>query len=95
MTFRVDFKNKKLKEGIKRLPKRVIDTLYALLKMIEILGPIRGDWPNYSKLSKGIHHCHLKKGKPTYVAIWKECADGSVEVLYVGTHEKANYKNFT
>lgn len=39
------------------------------------------------------HHCHIKKGRPCYVAIWEE-RDRSiklVEVTYVGTHEKAPY----
>ena len=84
--------NKKLKNSLKKLPKRVVDSLYALLTMIEIMGPIRGDWPNYAKLAKNIHHCHLKKGNPTYVAGWKESNDGTVEMIYVGTHEKADYK---
>jgi hypothetical protein len=54
---------------------------------------VRGDWPNYSKLAGGRHHCHLKKGKPTYVAVW-EVLDKDIkliEVQYVGTHEKAPY----
>ena len=39
------------------------------------------------------HHCHIKKGRPTYVAVWEEM-DGAIqliEVTYVGTHEKAPY----
>ncbi|MDR3555637.1 MAG: hypothetical protein P4L55_12845 [Syntrophobacteraceae bacterium] len=42
---------------------------------------------------KNRHHCHLKKGKPTYVAIW-EVRDKNVrivEIIYAGTHEKAPY----
>jgi len=40
-----------------------------------------------------LHHCHLKKGRPTYIAVW-EINDKEiklVEVTYVGTHEKAPY----
>lgn len=76
-----------------RLTKPVRQILYALLGDIEARGPIRGDWPNYSKLADGRHHCHLKKGKPTYVVVW-EVRDKKiklVEVQYVGTHEKAPY----
>lgn len=46
-----------------------------------------------AKLSNGDHHCHLKKGHPTYVVIW-QVTDKTiklVEVTYVGTHEKAPY----
>ena len=55
--------------------------------------PVRGDWPNYGKLKPGQHHCHLKKGHPTYVAIWEERNREIrlIEVIYVGTHEKAPY----
>lgn len=76
-----------------KLSKPLCQILYALLGDIEASGPIRGDWPNYSKLADGRHHCHLKKGKPTYVAVW-EVLDKKiklVEVQYVGTHEKAPY----
>jgi hypothetical protein len=55
--------------------------------------PVRGNWPHYSKLSETKHHCHIKKGKPTYVAVWREDKGQIrlVEVIYAGTHEKAPY----
>lgn len=49
-----------------RLPKVVLETLLALMLDIELGGPVRGDWPNYGKLDAKTHHCHLKKGHPTY-----------------------------
>lgn len=76
-----------------KLSKPVRRILYALIHDIESAGPVRGDWPNYGKLTGGKHHCHLKKGNPTYVAVW-EVEDKTiklVEVTYVGTHEKAPY----
>jgi hypothetical protein len=75
------------------LPRDVDASLIALIKEIEVGGPVRGNWPNYSKLNSTTHHCHLKKGKPTYVAVW-EVVDKRiriVEVIYAGTHEKAPY----
>jgi len=80
-------------KGCKTLPKAVKKSLALLLTDIEDFGPVRGDWPNYSKLGHGRHHCHIKKGRPTYVAVWEE-NNGKVklvEVTYVGTHEKAPY----
>lgn len=76
-----------------KLPKMVQEQLVFLIRDIEEYGPVRGDWPNYGKLAPGRHHCHLKKGKPTYVAVWEERdhAIRLVEVTYVGTHEKAPY----
>lgn len=75
------------------LPEAVRRTLALLMADLEDSGPVRGDWPNYGKLSPGRHHCHLKKGRPTFVAVWEE-RSGAVrllEVTYAGTHEKAPY----
>jgi mRNA-degrading endonuclease RelE of RelBE toxin-antitoxin system len=81
-----------VQKQLSKVPARVLDALARLLVDIEILGPVRGNWPNYSKLADGRHHCHLKKGKPTYVAVWSEDRETvTVEVIYVGTHEKAPY----
>lgn len=83
---------KAAQKQLPRLPAKVVDALVRLLVDIECLGPVRGNWPNYSKLADGRHHCHLKKGRPTYVAVWYEDKDTvTVEVIYVGTHEKAPY----
>lgn len=76
-----------------KLSKPLRQILYALIGDIESSGFVRGDWPNYGKLTGNRHHCHLKKGQPTYVAVW-EVQDKTiklVEVIYVGTHEKAPY----
>lgn len=83
----------------KKLPNKIQDLLDLLTKEIELLGPNRIDWPNFGSLKriKGIpenaYHCHLKKGKPTYVACWyvEDKKVKIVEVFYVGTHEKAPY----
>jgi mRNA-degrading endonuclease RelE of RelBE toxin-antitoxin system len=75
-----------------KLPAAVRAALQTLMDEIAILGPVRGDWPNYSKLGDDRHHCHLKKGKPTYVAVWTaDKQTVTVEIVYVGTHEKAPY----
>lgn len=78
---------------IGKLPEAARKSLIALIRAIEIDGPVRGDWPNYSKLGGDRHHCHLKKGSPTYVAVW-EVRDRKirlVEITYAGTHEDAPY----
>lgn len=88
-TWNVEVKKKAIK---KKLPKKVIELLVLLIKEMELNGPVRGNWPNYSKLSKSTHHCHLKKGNPTYVACWSVDKNKVyIEVYYVGTHEKAPY----
>ena len=76
-----------------RLPQRIQDVLEFFLRELELEGPWRGNWPNYGKLSRLRHHCHLKKGRPTYVVVWDvhERQQRLIEVIYVGTHENAPY----
>ena len=78
---------------IKRLSVNIKTRLFYLLAEIERTGPIRGNWPNYGKLDETRHHCHIRKGKPCFVAVW-EVVDKKInliEVRYVGTHEGARY----
>ena len=82
-----------LNKQVRKLPAKVQNLLITLERDMEVNGPIRGDWPNFSALSDNRYHCHLKKGRPTYVAIW-EVMDKEIkmiEVKYAGTHEKAPY----
>lgn len=83
----------KVSKAIAKLPRSVKQSLSLLIGEIEYSGPVRGNWNNYSKLGNDRHHCHLKKGKPTYVAVWEvtEKEIKLVEVTYVGSHEKAPY----
>lgn len=92
MSWTVNIKTKVLKR-LSRLPGNVRSRLILLMQEMEISGPVRGEWPNYGKLASGRHHCHLKKGNPTYVAVWEEVRGEIqlIEVTYVGTHEKAPY----
>jgi mRNA-degrading endonuclease RelE of RelBE toxin-antitoxin system len=92
MAWTVELSAKVVKQQ-RKLPQMVRELLFQLARDIEAGGPVRGAWPNYSKLAPGEHHCHLKKGKPTYVAVWRE-HKGTVrlvEIVYAGTHEKAPY----
>jgi hypothetical protein len=82
-----------LHKRVRKLPGNVQNLLIALKKDMEANGPVRGDWPNFSTLSGSRYHCHLKKGRPTYVAIWevKDREIKLIEVTYAGSHEKAPY----
>lgn len=85
--------SRKAQKQYERLPKSVREALDFLTLEIENLGPARGNWPNYGKLADGSHHCHIKKGHPTYVAVWEE-VEGKIRIVrikYAGTHEKAPY----
>lgn len=82
-----------------KLPDLVQDAILFLIKEMEALGPLRSNWPHFGPLHKGrgipenSYHCHLKRGKPTYVACWIILSkkDRTIEVFYVGTHEKSPY----
>src|SRR5947207_1406035 len=89
MGWKVVFSGKAAKQ-VRLLPSNQQDRLKALIAEIQVQGPVRGNWPNYSKLSSLEHHCHLSY---RYVACWRE-ADRVVqivEVYYVGSREKAPY----
>ena len=82
--------SKKIAKKRRELPSLVDSALKELIADLQELGPIRGDWPNYSKLSDGSHHCHLSY---SYVAVWI-VVDHQVkimEVSYVGSRENAPY----
>ena len=69
------------------------DVIDLLIIELQNGGPIRNNWPNYSRMTNGYYHCHLKKGRPTYVACWVLMNEKNkqIEVIYVGTHENAPY----
>jgi len=93
MSWNVELSSKVYK-SLEKMPNRTKDSFQALLDEMRLAGPVRGNWPNYGKLSKDCHHCHLqKRGKPVYVAVWKviDKKIKIIEVNYVGTHEGANY----
>lgn len=80
-----------------KLNKKVISILVLLVKDLRESGPAPGkQWPNYGKLinqKTDIRHCHLMRGKPTYVCCWEviDKQQKIIEVSYVGSHEKAPY----
>lgn len=78
---------------VPRLPKTARKALIALFAEMEAHGPVRGNWSNYGSLGGSQHHCHIKKGQPTYVAVWKTIDKERriIEVIYVGTHENTPY----
>ena len=92
MYWHVEYTSKAVKQ-LKKQPANIRDAVLALVMDITDRGPVRGNWPNFSKLGKNTYHCHLKKGKPTYVTCWRMLDKGKkiIEVYYVGTHEKAPY----
>jgi len=83
------------RKGCKKTPKSIQEIFQVLLAELTVAGPIRKLWPNFGKIrgAKECYHCHLQKGNPTYVVVWKviDKKKKIIEVTYVGTHEKAEY----
>lgn len=77
--------------GLKR--PSIIDTIDLLVMDLQAKGPHLPDWPNYGSLKEGCFHCHLRKGKPTFVACWEivDKKTKKIKVYYVGSHEGAPY----
>ena len=98
-----------------KLPQSIQEIFDTLTGEMEKLGPIRDKWPDFGplhphkkKIPKNSYHCHLKNGRPTYVACWsfehkkiKATKNKKnkiikeikiIEVYYVGTHEDSPYQ---
>lgn len=76
-------------KNIYKIPRPIRKKLKRLIEEMELKGPVRGDWPNYSKLAPLIHHCHLA---PRWVACWREIKDVMIiEVYYAGNRQDAPY----
>lgn len=94
MRWTVELSGKANKQA-KKLPAQIRARLLALLVEMRTSGPLQPAMPHFGRL-KGrpgeIYHCHLNKGRPTYVVVWRvEREVVTVEVFYVGTHEGAPY----
>ena len=83
----------------RKMPEKIVGLLNALIADIEERGPIQKEWTDFSSLAKSkwvpenAYHCHLKNGRPTYVACWQASKERKKnEVFYVGTHENAPYQ---
>ena len=78
----------KLKRNGSKKPS-VIDAIDLLVMDLQRRGPHVTGWPNHGPLDEGVFHCHLRKGRPTFVACWRVVSKmkKEIEVIYVGTDE--------
>lgn len=98
MIWKVEF-TPKAGDQVKLLSKKANESLRLLVKDLQMNGPAPGaGWPNYGKLhgkkkAGDKRHCHLTKGRPTYVCCWAviDKKNKHIEIYYVGTHENAPY----
>lgn len=77
----------------KNLSNDAAKAFVVLLKELKQFGPSRYNWPHYTKMHGDDYHCHLKKGRPTYVVCWRitDKKNKLIKVYYAGTHENAPY----
>lgn len=91
----VDFTAKVNKQK-EKLPIAMAERFFLLVQELQTEGPEQLEWHHYGKIvgKKDTHHCHLNKGKPRYVVVWKvtDRQANTMEIIYAGNHENANYR---
>ncbi len=88
MNYEIVYK-RKIEKRINRLPEKIKQKFFTLFADLEEIGPVRHNWPNFSRLGKNEYHCHLSY---SFVACWKyEKNTILIEVYYVGSREGAPY----
>ena len=88
MKWRVFFR-RKVQKAVVKMPIREQKRFANLVEDLERKGPIRSEWPNFSKLREQQYHCHLSY---SWVACWQvEESVLEIEVYYAGSREKAPY----
>ena len=83
------FFTKRVLKQVKDLPDFIQKKLAVLVDDLREKGPIRAEWPNFSKLDKDEYHCPLAH---KWVVCWR-CENKSIiiEVYYAGSRENAPY----
>ncbi len=85
----------RVKKSADKMPPSVRKRFYALVLALRVAGPNQVTMPHFGKLTNqgATFHCHLNKGRPTYVVVWTvvDKAIRLMEVTYAGTHENAPY----
>lgn len=87
----------RVKKQIKNLSQGIKEIYEALTADLRANGP-SVEWPNSQK-NRGTgkvecYHCHLCKGNPTLIAMWRVLDKKlkRLEMRYVGTHENVDYR---
>ncbi|MBY0428857.1 MAG: hypothetical protein K2Q32_06525 [Alphaproteobacteria bacterium] len=89
MNWNVSFSTKASKQ-VQKLPVGERDVIALLVRELQLLGPVRTNWKNYSKLGADTYHCHLSY---RWVACWRveDKKLKLIEIYYAGSRENAPY----
>ncbi len=80
---------KSIMKNVLKMPKDIQFHFESLVNDLREKGPVRKEWPNFSRLGKNEYHCHLSH---KWVACWYYENDSVViEVYYAGSRENAPY----
>ncbi len=80
---------RKIRRNLWRLPAKIQDKLFLLIKDLQKMGPVVKHWHNFSALDRNKYHCHLSY---SWVVCWSyEEENIVIEVYYVGSRENAPY----
>lgn len=81
--------NKHLNKKIEKMPISIRKKLFYLINDLEMKGPMRHEWQNYSRLGENEYHCHLSH---KWIACWRNEKNSIIiEVYYAGSREDAPY----
>jgi len=72
-----------------KMPKRIQFAFKSLVNDLIEKGPLRKEWPHFSKLGKNRYHCHL--GYKWAACRYHENDSVIIEVYYAGSRENAPY----
>jgi hypothetical protein len=86
--FKIRF-NKQVRKNLVKMPLSIQKKFFYIVNDLESKGPVRPQWPNYSRLSDIEYHCHLSR---KWIACWRhEKNTLIIEVYYAGSRENAPY----
>ena len=81
--------HKKMLRNLRKMPEQVQREMANLVEDLRDKGPVRNEWPNFSRLGQNRFHCHLSY---KWVACWSFQKDSmTIEVYYAGSRENAPY----
>ena len=80
---------KKMLRNLHKMPEQVQKAMANLVEDLRDKGPVRNEWPNFSRLGQDRYHCHLAY---KWIACWSHKKDSmTIEVYYAGSRENAPY----